>query len=161
MHGKFRVGDHQGLGHMIIRHQGMAASERFYREALGMRGSIEARLEFGGQPIAPMFLHCNEREHTIAFGVPGSSKRLQHFMIEVDTFHDVGQAYELARGRKTPILMDLGCHQNDQMVSFYMQTPSGFFCEYGWGGRSALTQSEYNPGADIWGHGLVDPSLLG
>ena len=160
MHGKFRVGA-QGLGHMIIGEKGIAASERFYREALGMRGSVDARFELGGQSIAPMFLHCNERQHTIAFGIPGSSKRLQHFMVEVDTLNDVGQAYELARERKAPILMDLGCHQNDQMVSFYMQTPSGFFCEYGWGGRSSLAQSEYNVRGDVWGHNIVDPSLLG
>ena len=160
MHGKFRVGD-QGLGHMIIRERGMAASERFYREGLGMRGSIEARFELGGHPIAPMFLHCNAREHTIAFGIPGFNKRLQHFMVEVDTLNDVGLAYDLAREAKAPILMELGCHQNDQMVSFYLQTPSGFFCEYGWGGGPALAQSEYNPRGDSWGHQIVDASLLG
>ncbi|MGY2488438.1 VOC family protein [Cupriavidus sp. CP313] len=160
MHGKFVAGAH-GLGHMIIRETGMAASERFYREALGMKGSVEARLKMGGHQIAPMFMHCNARGHSIAFGIPGFSKRVQHFMVEVDTLDDVGLAYELAKEHKVPILMGLGCHQNDKMVSFYMQTPSGFFCEYGWGGGLALEQSEYNPRGDTWGHELLDPSLLG
>lgn len=160
MHGRFVVGQ-GGLGHMIIRENGMAASERFYREALGMRGSIEARLEIGRQAITPMFMSCNTREHSIAFGIPGFTKRVQHFMIEVDTLDDVGLAYDLARESGVPILMELGCHQNDRMVSFYMQTPSGIFCEYGWGGGEALKQSEYNPRGDIWGHRLINPALLG
>lgn len=160
MHGKFRSGE-GGMGHMVIGDRGVAASDRFYREALGMRGSIEAKLEMGGQQIAPTFLHCNNREHSVAFGLPGLTKRIQHFMVEVDTLDDVGLAYELAQEKKVPILLGLGCHSNDGMVSFYMQTPSGFFCEYGWGGRPALAQSEYNPRGDIWGHDLLDPSLLG
>ena len=160
MHGDFVVGA-AGLGHMIIHEGGMAASEHFYREALGMRGSVEARLEMGGQQIAPMFMHCNERGHSIAFGIPGFTKRVQHFMIEVDNLDDVGLAYEMAKENKIPILMALGRHQNDNMVSFYAQTPSGFFCEYGWGGHHSLQQSEYNPRGDSWGHELVDPSLLG
>jgi 2,3-dihydroxyethylbenzene 1,2-dioxygenase len=160
MHGKFVLGA-SGLGHMIIRERGVAASERFYREALGMRGSVEARMRMAGQQIAPMFMHCNARGHSIAFGIPGFTKRIQHFMIEVDSLDDVGLTYELAKEHKVPILMGLGRHQNDNMVSFYMQTPSGFFCEYGWGGTPALEQSEYNPRGDSWGHELLDPSLLG
>jgi hypothetical protein len=46
------------------------------------------------------------------------------------------------------------------MLSFYMQTPSGFFCEYGWGGREALKQSEYNARGASWGHDLLDRSLI-
>nr|WP_176392238.1 VOC family protein [Sphingomonas sp. CDS-1] len=160
MHGHFKVGN-DGLGHMIIRERGMDASERFYREALGMRGSIEARLEVGNQKIAPMFMHCNPRGHSIAFGIPGFNKRIQHFMVEVDNLDDVGMAYELAKERGAPILTSIGRHQNDNMVSFYLQTPSGFFVEYGWGGTPALQQSEYNPRGDSWGHELLNPALLG
>ena len=159
MHGQFVVGA-AGLGHMIIREMGMAASERFYREALGMRGGVEARLELGDQKITPIFMNCNSRGHSIAFGVPGVKKRIQHFMVEVDDLDDVGLAYDLAKKGNAPILLDLGRHQNDKMVSFYMKTPSGFFCEYGWGGGHSLEQSEYNPRGQGWGHNLLDPSLL-
>jgi 2,3-dihydroxyethylbenzene 1,2-dioxygenase len=159
MHGKFALGA-GGMGHMIIRERGIAASDRFYREALGMRGSVEARYDAGGERFSPVFMHCNPRGHSIAFGVGNVTKRIQHFMVEVDSMDDVGLAYDLARHNKIPILIGLGKHQNDQMFSFYMQTPSGFFCEYGWGGGHSLAQSEYNAAGEIWGHDLVSPSLL-
>jgi 2,3-dihydroxyethylbenzene 1,2-dioxygenase len=160
MYGKFLVGGH-GLGHLVVVENDLVAAERFYRDALGMRGSVEARVDVGGQEIEPVFMHCNARGHSIAFGIPGIGKRVQHFMVEVDNLDDVGLARELAREHQVPILMDLGRHQNDQMVSFYVQTPSGFFCEYGWGGAHALDQSEYNARGDSWGHEMIDPSLLG
>ena len=49
---------------------------------------------------------------------------------------DVGQAYDLALGEEGRIATTLGRHSNDFMTSFYANTPSGFFVEYGWGGRS-------------------------
>jgi len=160
MHGRFKVGDY-GLGHIVIRENGIDLSDRFYREALGMRGSVEARVRFNGDNMAPVFMHCNPRGHSIAFGIPGFTKRIQHFMIEVDNLDDVGMALELCKERQVPILLGLGRHQNDKMVSFYMQTPSGFFVEYGWGGHEALKQSEYNVRGDSWGHELLNPQLLG
>lgn len=160
MHGRFCTGA-SGMGHIVIRDAGLEASERFYRNGLGMRGSIEVRTNWGGHAMSIMFMHCNPREHTVAFGVPNVTKRIQHFMVEVDNIDDVGLARDLATEAKVPILMGLGRHANDQMVSFYMQTPSGFFCEYGTGGRSSLAQSEYNVHGDTWGHKLLNPALLG
>lgn len=159
MHGHFKAGE-CGMGHIVIRDRGREASDRFYREALGMRGSIEARVKFNGQNIAPVFMHCNPRGHSVAFGVPNVTKRLQHFMVEVDHLDDVGLALERCKERQIPILMGLGRHQNDQMVSFYVQTPSGFFLEYGWGGQESLRQSEYNASGQVWGHELLSPQLL-
>jgi hypothetical protein len=37
------------------------------------------------------------------------------------------------------------------MISFYVQTPSGWLLEYGFGGAQASHQSEYST-AEIWGH---------
>jgi 2,3-dihydroxybiphenyl 1,2-dioxygenase len=159
MHGKFLTGD-QGLGHIVVRDRGANASARFYREALGMAGSIEGRLQVGEHRFDMMFMHCNARGHTVGFGVPGVEKRLQHFMIEVDSLDDVGLAYDLARERKAPIVMGLGRHGNDKMVSFYMQTPSGFLCEYGWGGGPSFAQSEYNARGNIWGLDVEKPDLF-
>jgi 2,3-dihydroxybiphenyl 1,2-dioxygenase len=160
MHGRFLTGD-QGLGHVIIRDRGIAESERFYREVLGMRGGVEGRLQIGDQRVDMVFMHCNARGHTVGVGVPGWTKRIQHFMVEVDNLDDVGLAYDLVRQRQIPILMGLGRHGNDKMVSFYMQTPSGFFCEYGWGGGHSFAQSEYNPRGNIWGLDAESPSLRG
>jgi hypothetical protein len=51
----------------------------------------------------------------------------------------------------------LGRHSNDQMVSFYMSTPSGFEVEYGWGGRlidDATWQVQRHDRGTLWGHKL-------
>jgi 2,3-dihydroxyethylbenzene 1,2-dioxygenase len=155
MHGKFNSGE-GGMGHMVIRNRGVAASDRFYRDALGMRGGVEVKTPTPRGEVAISFLHSNSRrEHSVGFGLPGVTKCLHHFMVEVDTIDDVGLAYDLAKQNNVPILLGLGRHSNDCMVSFYMQTPSGFYCEYGWGGSPAHAQSEYNPGSDIWGHETI------
>lgn len=159
MHGRFVTGD-EGLGHIVIRDRGIVESERFYREALGMSGGVEVRFQMGGHRVELSFMHCNSREHTVAFGVPNVTKRLQHFMVEVDSLDDVGLAYERARQMKIPIIMDLGRHGNDKMVSFYMQTPSGFLCEYGWGSGSSFAQTEYNSSGNIWSVAAGPPALL-
>jgi hypothetical protein len=54
------------------------------------------------------------------------------------------------------IAYTLGRHTNDHMTSFYVNTPSGFFIEYGWGGR-VIDRDEWQPhetfdGPSLWGH---------
>jgi hypothetical protein len=54
-----------------------------------------------------------------------------------------------------PVVSTLGRHSNDQMVSFYMSTPSGFEVEYGWGGRlvdDATWQVQRHDRGTLWGH---------
>lgn len=158
MHGKFVTGS-GGLGHVIIREAGVEKSYRFYHEALGMRGSVEAQVDAEHQVI---FMHCNQhgtqRDHAVAFGIGRMKKRIHHLMVEVDSMDDVGLAYDLARRNKVPILLAPGKHANDKALSFYMQTPSGWFCEYGYGGAAPEEQSEFNV-KDIWGHELLAESL--
>jgi 2,3-dihydroxybiphenyl 1,2-dioxygenase len=160
MHGKFVTGL-GGLGHMIIRDAGVEESYRFYSKVLGMRGSIEVRYEVGGKRFEPIFMHSCERDHTLGFGAGPLPKRIHHLMVEVDTIDDVGLAYDLARRHDVPILIAPGRHANDNMFSFYMQTPSGWFCEYGFGGTPPVHQSEYNVVGDIFGHELVAKSYTG
>jgi 2,3-dihydroxybiphenyl 1,2-dioxygenase len=159
MHGRFATGA-GGMGHMVVRDGGVDASYRFYTEVLGLRGSVESRVQVGDDGVEITFLHCNERDHTVAFGMGPMKKRLHHLMIEVENLDDVGLAYDLVQKRELPVLLNLGKHANDQMLSFYVQTPSGWFCEYGGGGRAASEQSEYSV-RGIWGHDLVARSLLG
>jgi 2,3-dihydroxybiphenyl 1,2-dioxygenase len=157
MHGKFVTGS-GGLGHIVTRDAGMQESYRFYGKVLGMRGTTEVRYEAGGERREPIFMHCCERDHTIGFGAGPLPKRIHHLMVEVDNIDDVGLAYDLARRNGVPILMAPGRHANDNMFSFYMQTPSGWFCEYGAGGSRPNHQSEYNLVGDIWGHEMVAKS---
>jgi extradiol dioxygenase len=83
-----------------------------------------------------VLFHCNPRHHTIAFAqMPGMSRCLHHFMLQLQSLDDVGSTYALCQTQKVPIVMKLGKHTKDHMVSFYLRTPSEFNVEYGWGAR--------------------------
>ena len=77
-------------------------------------------------------------------------------MVEVGSLDDVGQGYDLAQMEEERIAYTLGRHINDHMTSFYVNTPSGFFIEYGWGGR-VIDPATWQPhetfdGPSLWGH---------
>ena len=149
MHGRFKTGT-GGLGHCIIREDDSAAAYRFYRQ-LGMRGGVEYKIRMGKHVVTPTFMHCNDRDHSVAFGIGESKRRLNHIMIEVDNLDDVGLTYDLVRKEKVPVEILPGKHSNDHMYSFYFRNPSGWMIEYGWGARAATHQSEYYV-QDVYGH---------
>jgi len=149
MHGRFKTGT-GGLGHCIVREDDVVAAQRFYR-LLGMRGGVEYKIHMGKQVVSPVFMHCNDRDHTVAFGVGPQTRRINHIMVEVENLDDVGLTYDLVRKFGTPVTIAPGKHSNDHMFSFYLRNPSGWMFEYGWGGRPATHQSEYYV-EDIYGH---------
>jgi len=149
MHGRFVTGA-GGLGHCIIRQRDPEASTRFY-QALGMRGGVEYKFGVGARTLQLRFMHCNERDHSVAWGIGSPDKRLNHIMLEVDNFDDVGLTQDLVRKAKIPVHIQLGKHSNDHMVSFYFRSPSGFAIEVGTGARPATHQSEYYS-EDVYGH---------
>lgn len=149
MHGRFVTGT-GGLGHCIIRQRDSDAGTRFY-EALGMRGGVEYKIGNGARALQIRFMHCNERDHTVAWGVGSPDKRLNHVMIEVDNLDDVGLTHELVRKAKVPVAIQMGKHSNDHMYSFYFRNPSGWNFEVGCGARAATHQSEYYT-EDFFGH---------
>ncbi|HXX48895.1 MAG TPA: VOC family protein [Myxococcota bacterium] len=153
MHGRFLTGD-GGLGHCIIHQRDSEAAVRFY-QALGMRGGVEYKLGSGERALQLRFMHCNTRDHTVAWGIGAPGKRLNHVMLEVDNFDDVGLTHDLVRKAKIPVHIQLGKHSNDHMVSFYFRSPSGFMVEYGSGARPATHQSEYYA-EDVYGHKFED-----
>jgi 2,3-dihydroxyethylbenzene 1,2-dioxygenase len=116
-----------------------------------MRGGVEYKFQMGRHVAMPVFMHCNQRDHSVAFGIGGDKKRINHLMIEVDNLDDVGLTYDLVRKHKLPIRITPGKHSNDHMFSFYVGNPSGWMWEYGWGSRPATHQSEYYA-EDIYGH---------
>ncbi len=162
MHGRFRTGS-AGLGHIVVRDRGVEASARFYREGLGMQGHVEAKVRLpDGSVQSPIFMHCNDRDHTLGIGAGVMNpvhSRIHHVMVEVESIDDVGLAYDLVQKAGVPILMTPGKHSNDEMYSFYAQTPSGWFWEYGYAGRKPTLQTEYCT-RDSWGHALVGMHLL-
>ncbi|MBI1238579.1 MAG: 2,3-dihydroxybiphenyl 1,2-dioxygenase [Alphaproteobacteria bacterium] len=162
MHGRFKTGD-GGLGHLMMRQTaGLEATHAFY-SLLGMRGSIEYRIPVPNlpRPFDLMFMHCNSRDHTIAFGAPGK-KRINHLMFEFDCFDDVGLSHEIVQRNKVPVGIAPGRHANDEMYSFYFMNPSNWMIELGWGARPATHQSEYYQ-RDTYGHeaqsGVVNANM--
>ena len=81
---------------------------------------------------------------------------MNHMMVELYSLDDVGQGYDLALTNRDQIVATLGRHSNDLMTSFYMDTPSNFFVEYGWGGRDVDDDTwqpkELTTLASFWGH---------
>jgi 2,3-dihydroxybiphenyl 1,2-dioxygenase len=149
--------DGEGLGHFVLHVPDLDASVRFYCDLLGFRISDFTDVQTPAGTLRLAFLHCNARHHSIAFiEAPGAPKRLHHIMVEGNSLADVGTGRDLCLAQGVPIAVDLGCHMNDRMVSFYMGSPSGFALEYGWGGRmidDATWQAEHYSSVDsIWGH---------
>lgn len=152
----------QGLGHVLLTGDKQALVKEFFVKALGFRLSdiIHVLDAQGDKRFSIDFLHCNPRHHTLALSerYQKNQKRLGHFMLELSSLDEVGMAYDRALQFGVPISRTLGRHSNDQMISFYMQTPSGFDVELGWGGvtleLSCNRVRQYNA-ISAWGHKKV------
>jgi 2,3-dihydroxybiphenyl 1,2-dioxygenase len=145
-----------GVGHAVFLIAGDKYEETqdFYVRQLGFRVSEYTSLG----PVEVVFLHCNRRHHSIALA-RGPITACQHIMLEVDELDMVGRAYDRAQDAGIPITASLGRHRNDQMLSFYMSTPSGLDIEYGWGAREVDDESWVVSdwvGGDVWGHRGVE-----
>lgn len=148
----FVTGD-MGFGHVVIKVPDIDESIDFYRDRLG----FHMRNTWHLGPMSMAFLGCNPRHHTLAFGggfpPPGL---LTHFMVEMATIDDVGRAQDRCVDHGVPVVMGLGRHTNDHMISFYCQTPDGFMVEVGWGGLridDVATTSTYQiTKPSFWGH---------
>ncbi|MEU6040818.1 VOC family protein [Actinomadura sp. NPDC047616] len=126
-----------GAGHQVLLSKGVARETylEFYEGLLGFRISDVIVEELAPGVVADLiFLRCNPRHHSVAFGDMPHPKKTHHFMIEVTDIRDVGRAYDRCMDAGQPFEMTLGMHPNDHMFSFYVRTPSGFSVEYGWGG---------------------------
>jgi 2,3-dihydroxybiphenyl 1,2-dioxygenase len=145
----FRTGA-LGMGHVVLNVEQVEPLLPFYRDLLGFRVS-----DFGLKPYGLYFFHVNGRHHSFAM-VGSARSALHHFMVEVGSLDDVGQGYDLAQMDEGRIAYTLGRHTNDHVTSFYVNTPSGFFIEYGWGGR-VIDPEVWQPhetfdGPSLWGH---------
>lgn len=147
-----------GFGHVVLNAPDMTEATNFYRDVLG----FHARNTWHIGDMGMVFLGCNRRHHTLAFGeglpIPGL---LIHFMVEAATIDDVGYAQDRCLDNGVPITMSMGRHTNDHMISFYCQTPDGFMIEFGWGGikvEDASTEATYQiTKPSFWGHRPLKP----
>jgi len=158
---RFVTGD-MGMGHAVIPASDDEAAMAFYTGVLGfrLRDSMGLPPELfgrpaGGPPAMMRFLGCNRRHHSLALAPMTSPAGIIHLMIEVATLDDVGRAMDRCARRGGRISASLGRHANDQMVSFYVQTPGGFDIEYGTDGLlvdDAAWVSRQTTAVSLWGH---------
>ena len=145
----FRTGP-LGMGHAVLHVKNINDALPFYRDVLGFRLSDYMR-----RPFNAYFFHANPRHHSIAFIETGRDAT-HHLMVELFSLDDVGQCYDLALGEEGRIATTLGRHINDEVTSFYCNSPSGFMVEYGWGGRvidvDTWQPEEVTWGPSMWGH---------
>lgn len=148
------VADELGFGHVALRANDMAASERFFCDVLGFKLSDRIICRLGEVDVNITFLHVGPRHHSLALGV-GLPKHIHHFMLQVNSVDDVGLAMDLTAAYGFKIVQTMGRHPNDKMITFYGETPSGFQFEFGAGGLSiddATWQSQTHHIVSEWGH---------
>jgi len=144
----------QGLGHVVIFVPDIVAGDEYYTKVLGMR--LSDRIVFDRFNIR--FYHVNGRHHSLAIGEMPGMTGMNHLMLEVKDFNDVGKAIDIINDDdgKYPIVLTLGRHSNDLMTSFYVDTPSSVKIEYGYGGYTIANDSEWvvqtYTANSIWGH---------
>ncbi|MES1990132.1 MAG: VOC family protein [Pseudomonadota bacterium] len=152
---RFDTGE-QGAGHIVLSAGKINEVRDFYTRLLGFKLSDTI-----GMAISPEFTlllefyHCNPRHHTLALAPLPSPKRLHHFMVEMATMDDVGFAMDRIEPLGIRQTMTLGKHTNDQMVSFYAATPSGFEVEVGTAGiavNDEVWRVTHHEAISMWGH---------
>ena len=145
----FRTGP-LGLGHVVMHTDNTEKMLDFYRDLLGFRLT-----DYYSHPFKATFMHLNPRHHSLAFVETGKNA-VHHIMMELFSFDDVGQGYDLALGEEDRVATTMGRHTSDFITSFYSWTPSAFMVEYGWGARSINVDNwqayERKEGPSMWGH---------
>jgi 2,3-dihydroxybiphenyl 1,2-dioxygenase len=145
----FRTGP-LGMGHVVMHFERIAEVMQFYQDILEFKLS-----DYWLRPFPAYFFHVNPRHHSIAF-VESGINMIHHMMVELYSFDDVGQGYDLALGDPERVGVTLGRHSGDYVTSFYTWNPSGFLVEYGWGGQ-LIDDRTWSPferkfGPSLWGH---------
>ncbi|MGL6070423.1 VOC family protein [Craterilacuibacter sp.] len=154
---RFVTGE-MGLGHTVLPALNFDATLEFFTKVLGF--GVSDIFNFRPDPSVPAipihFLHCaNGRHHSLALAGFPSPEGCVHIMLEVPDMTDVGRGHDRMQANGIKQMATLGQHLNDHMTSFYMQTPSTFALEYGFGGlvcdwekHTAFEATEVS----IWGH---------
>jgi 2,3-dihydroxybiphenyl 1,2-dioxygenase len=152
----------QGLGHALLLSDRCTDAVGFYEGLLGFQMRESKTAPDGTVRVA--FLSPNEREHCVALvASPDGSSRIGHVLIEVTELDAVGRAMDRCVDGLAPMTVSLGRHTNDEMVSFYLRTPSGFDIEFGCGGK-VVNPERWSRGevggsglTSLWGHRRLNP----
>jgi len=161
---RFKTG-RQGLGHVVLSCRDKPAMMGFFTDILGFRLSDHIDTEVvPGRPLEISFLRCNARHHSLALAPVPIAKKIVHLMVETQSIDDVGRALDRCVKAGRHLTFTLGRHANDEMLSFYPMTPSGFDLEFGWGGLEVDDESWHVLTHDTnsaWGHVYQRPPRSG
>jgi len=149
-----------GMGHVVYGTLAFDETRRFYGEVMGFGESDIPEIEVGppGTPkMGTCFMHtATGRHHSVALlQMPEPPMGCVHIMVEAASLDDVEAAYERLQATEIPVSATLGKHTNDQVTSFYMQSPAGFDLEFGWGGLvidPTTWEATAHTDMDEWGH---------
>jgi hypothetical protein len=143
------------VGHVVLTVPAIPEGfEQWLYDVMGFRWMGHG---YGSPPPVGGFYRpkLNDRSHCVAYlAIPGHFG-IHHVGIEVEDLDDVGIAYDLYQERNLPIMMTMGRHTQDPVVSFYGITPSSFGVEYLWNGfiEDDRQFHERNPEKlSVWGH---------
>jgi len=126
-----------GLGHAVLFTRKPEELVADLQRLLGARLSDTITDKLQGIEMEFWFLHLNERHHSLAVAATKGVRldplrtRVQHLMFEAASFNDVSDAYLRCKELGYRIAMGMGQHPNDNGVSFYAVSPSGFEVELG------------------------------
>ena len=149
-----------GMGHVVLPAPSFERCRDFYEQVLGFGLSDLMKVKFTPDPAELEkrihFLHCNNgRHHSLAIFECPVPHGCVHMMVEVNALDEVGRALDRMQANGIKLSATLGQHTNDQMVSFYMKTPSGFDLEYGCDGL-VVDWNQHTPFESTvvshWGH---------
>ena len=156
----FKTGP-QGLGHVVLSCRDKPTMMTFFLDVLGFRLSDHINTEVvPGHPLQISFMRCNGRHHSLALVPAPIPKKIVHLMVEAQSIDDVGRALYRCLERGIHLTFTLGRHSNDEMLSFYPLSPSGFDVEYGWGGLEVDDEAWHVLTHDTnsaWGHHYQRP----
>lgn len=151
-----------GMGHAVLSAPNFAETVEFYCDVVGFGKTDMPRFYFMGGPpedagMGFAFLHAsNGRHHSLALGegpIPPSG--CVHLMVELPDLIEVGKAHDRMRDEGFTESATLGRHVNDEMTSFYVQTPAGFDLEIGYDGLvidPASWETTHHEQISVWGH---------
>jgi 3,4-dihydroxy-9,10-secoandrosta-1,3,5(10)-triene-9,17-dione 4,5-dioxygenase len=160
----FVTGD-MGMGHVVLPAPKFEATRKFWLELMQFGLSDFVNYDMGAdQPLVRInFLHCNNpRQHSVALVEMANPSGCDHLLVEVQNIDEVGRALYRCEDNQIPLQVTLGRHINDDMISFYMYSPTGFTVEYGAGGKRIEDWSTHKvfeaTRGSRWGHRFVQGS---
>lgn len=150
-----------GMGHVAITSTKPQQMRGYYNTVFDARLSDYIDETISGAKLKIRFLRVNERHHSIAIAnvrtlpVNPIRTRVQHLNIEVASLDDMTHAYQRVKQLGFDMALSVGQHTNDEELSFYAQSPSGFEWEVGWN-PITVDEKTWEPtthqGISIWGH---------